>query len=551
MPVPARPVRRLAVLALLAPGPLSGQGKWVPHQRPCNVSASHFLVRGGQLHLKIAIESRFPEQRAGRLQDARQVLHRAIEEAGQGENAGAWYYLGRTYAELQDFAGADSAFRRAVALAPDCAADVAGYTIPLSNQALNAARLAWDAGQRDSALRAFRLAQGLDPGNAEIPLFVSMLFAREQQPDSAARYLDLGRQAAGADSAHATRLRQASFDVARAYETRAYQQVPATQTVARTRADRDSTARRVTGDSTQLARILAEVGGIRAQGQRLSPRALEAFQRDSTALTTRLASARPARDSLAARAAADSAAAADALAPAIAQYTSLVERYPDDPDAPLVLLRLLSAAGDRAGLDAAVERVARSTHADQSVVGTAASLQEDGQSAAAARLLEAVLERNPNHHGALAVLTGVLHQAGQGQPVLDVARRRIALAPLDPNAFRAMAVGWNLLGQEDSTLRYLALADTGLGWHVLPAGLNLGEHSATLSGYVVNAAATPRPALQLEFEFLDASGSVLGTASADVPALEPRGRSRFSVRVEQGGVASWRYRVLGPPRGSG
>jgi tetratricopeptide (TPR) repeat protein len=541
--VSVRPLLCLA-LGLVLPGQAAAQGQWVPHQRPCNVSTGHFLVRGGQLHLKIAIESRFPEQRASRLEESRKVLHRAILESGQSENAGAWYYLGRTYAEQQDVVGADSAFRRALALAPDCAADVAGYTVALSNQALNSARLAWDAGQRDSALAAFRLAQRLNPGNAEIPLFVSMLFARVQEPDSAARYLESGRQAAGTDSALATRVRQAAFDVARAYETRAYQQAPATQTVARTRAARDSTARQVAADSVELARILTEVGEIRARGQQLNPRALAAFQRDSTTLVARLAADRQARDSLRTAAATDSAAAAAALAPVIGQYASLVERYPDDGDAALVLLRLLSAAGDRAALDSAVERVARSTGgSEQALVGAAAALQEDGLPGPAGRLVAAVLEHNPNHHGALAVLTGVHHQAGQGTALLDVARRRTALAPLDPNAARATAVAWNLLGERDSTMRYLALADTGLGWNVHVSGLTVGENAASLSGYVLNAGPSPRPAMTLVFEFLDAGGAVLGDATAAVPALEPGGRARISVRLDRGGTASWRYRT--------
>jgi hypothetical protein len=60
-------------------------------------------VRGGQLHLKTGIETRFgDQQRDARLAEAQRVLLSAIVDEGQRENAAAWYYLGRTYAARQD-----------------------------------------------------------------------------------------------------------------------------------------------------------------------------------------------------------------------------------------------------------------------------------------------------------------------------------------------------------------------------------------------------------------------------------------------------------------
>jgi tetratricopeptide (TPR) repeat protein len=540
MAIRARPLF-VVVLGLVVPGHAVGQGTWVPHQAPCKLSTGHFLVSGAQLHLKIAAESRFPDQRAGRLAEARSVLHRAILESGQSKNPAAWYYLGRTYAEQQDLAGADSAFRRAVELAPDCAADIAGYTGRLAESALNDGRVTWDAGHRDSALVSFRLARALNPTNAEIPFFISMLFASIQEPDSAARYLDVGHQVAG--QASTPRARQAALDVARAYETRAYQEAPAAQTVARTRAARDSTARQIARDSAVFDRIMTEVGGIRSRGQRLNPQALAAFQRDSGTLATRLAGDRQALDSLRARATADSAAAAIAVAPAIRQFTAFIERYPDDGEAPLPLLRLLSAAGDRAALDTAVGRAVASPNVPgQTLVRAALTLHEDGLPAPAGRLMEELLGRNPNEHGALAVLTRVYYSTGQGPALLDVARRRITLAPLDPEAARAMALAWDLAAQGDSTRRYLALADTGLGWNVRVSAFTAGERSTSLSGYVVNVGANTRPPMELLFEFLDVTGAVVGAATAAVPALEPRARSQLAVRLDQGGAVSWRYR---------
>jgi hypothetical protein len=275
----------------------------------------------------------------------------------------------------------------------------------------------------------------------------------------------------------------------------------------------------------------------------LSARGLAAFQRDSTALTERLAHHGLLLDSLRPRAADDSAVAAVALTPAIQRFRDFTGRYPEDGDAAATLLRLLSAAGDRAALDTIVDRIVGSAGTTgPSLVRAALTLHEEGLHAPAARLLEAALQRNPNDHGALAVLTRVYHRTGQGAPLLEVARRRMALAPLDPGAAQAMAVASDMAGWQDSTMKYLALADTGLGWNVHVAALTVGERNASLSGYVINVGPTARPATELVFEFLDAAGAVLGTATAPVPALEPRGRAQIMVRLEQSGAASWRYR---------
>src|SRR2546430_11854584 len=90
--------------------PVLAQGGWVTPQPPCEISAAHFKVNGGVLHLKAAAEK--PDQRTGQLAEARRVLVEAILQDKQDKNPGAWYYLGRYYFETGDAAGADSALAR-------------------------------------------------------------------------------------------------------------------------------------------------------------------------------------------------------------------------------------------------------------------------------------------------------------------------------------------------------------------------------------------------------------------------------------------------------
>lgn len=535
-------VHLVLFLSLAIPPRLTAQGgPWTPHQPPCKLSTGHYLVKGGQLHLKTAAETRFQDERGKQLAEARAVLLQAITEERQGRNAGAWYYLGRTYAELQDFVGADSAFRRAVALAPDCAEDVKGHAVRLSQRALSRGRTAWHAGQQDSALAWFRVAGALDPSNSEIPLIISQHFAGAGEADSAARYLERGLNAAVPVEAMGPGARPAARAVAKNYETRALEQAPAARTVARSRAVRDSTARLVANDSTLLAGMVARVRPVRA---RLSAASLATYRRDSSRVADRLAGNRAVRDSLRRSVGADSVTVVGPLGPAVEQFGKYVRLYRDDADAVLTWFRLLAAAGNGATLDTAVTWLRDSSLVTvPELVRVAAALHRDWRHGPARRLLDHALEKSPYDHGALAVMTGVRYFTGEPAGLLAVARRRLDLAPLDPDAARAIAIAWDLSLNRDSALKYLALSDSGLGWNVRAGAFWVGQHATSLEGQVTNAGAAPRPALELVFEFLDAGGAVLGAVPVTIPPLAPGARAPFQARLAQGGAASWRYRL--------
>jgi len=530
-------------LGILLPATAAAQGPWVPHQAPCRLNTGHFLVNGGILQLKHGVESQYEDARARRVAEALRILHEAILEKDQGENAAAWYYLGRAYVLGNDLAGADSAFRRAVDLAPVCAEDIAQHRAPLAALALSAALRTWGAGVHDSAVAYFRLARSLDTADAEIPLYASMMYASRKQPDSAARYLEAGLAAGRTDSAHATRLRQAQLEVARAWQERAQTSVPAVQTVAQTRFARDTTARQIARDSTLLDRIVGEVAAMGREGGRLTPQARAAYERDSTLLADRLAAGRVAREALSATAAADSVAVTTALAPAAAAYAAYAARYPDDADAAVQLLRVAIATGDRTALAGAVDRLAASPGASSAAtVQAALSLYGDGLYHEARRLTTAALAHNPNDHAVLGIATHVNQALGDGAALLATARQRLALAPLDPTAARAVALGHDLAGSRDSATRWLTVADTGLVWNVHVNQFQPTEHAAFLNGYVRNAVPRALPALELVFEFLAADGAVVATTPVSIAALEPNARAPLSVRAEQGGAVSWRYR---------
>ena len=532
----------VAALVTLVSTPATAQGTWVGHADDCDISTGHFLVGGAVLYLKQAVETRFPDEREGRLQEAHRVLIRAVTEGGQADNAGAWYYLGRYYVLTNDPAGADSAFRRAVDLEPTCENDVATYRDRIAPVVLNEALRTWGEGHPDSAIGYFSLARGLAPDDAEAPLYMGMMYSQTGNLDSAAKYVAIGVELARVDTAHADRRKQAQLELARAFETRAYQN-PAVTRAPQSRQGRDSVADLVAQDSSRLATMVGRVQEIRAAGRQLDEQSRSAFERESTTVATELAGRRAARDSLATQAAADSAAAVEAVRPAIEQFEGYLEDFPDDVDAAMSLVRLHSAAGNRARLNAVIERITSSGQVDPgALVQGGMTLAGEGQHEAAVRMLETALEANPYDRSALMSVCSSYYALRDGDKLLAAARRLMAGDPLNSNTMRMVARAWVLAGNRDSVDHYVKLADGEIGWHVNVQQFIVRESVTRLNGTVRNLAGRPLPATTLVFEFLDSDGNVVFSSPVELPAMDPRGRERVSIREEQGGVVAWRYR---------
>ena len=79
----------------------------------------------------------------------------------------------------------------------------------------------------------------------------------------------------------------------------------------------------------------------------------------------------------------------------------------------------------------------------------AVELHQSGQPAAAARLYESCLERDPNHLDALHLLGVACHQLGQSEAAAELIGRAVALRP-QAAVFRAtLAEVYRALGRHD------------------------------------------------------------------------------------------------------
>lgn len=523
-------------------GPLVAQGGWVTPQPPCELSAGHFKVNGGILYLKTAAEK--PERRDQQLEQARKVLTEAIVQNAQDKNAAAWYYLGRYYVETADAAGADSALARALALASQCKQDIDGYRRRLWANTLNGGLAAWQGGKEDSAALLFRLAAHLQPGNPKAFVALAGLYAGKDNYDSALAYYRRTAQTAGNDTTFAKDKKDALGNAARLLVGRA-QSDPEAQNYARLRASVDSIDRGFETDSTALARMIASSQSRRARGRRLTPADQQTFTRDSTTRAQAVAQARAGRATLLQQMTADSGKLQAAFAPAIAALRDYLAAYPGELDAAASLATLYAQSG-RAGEAAAVFD-SLAVHAgsfDPEELFTAGQrLMGQRLYRAGTRALAVALTKNPFRRDALYSLGVGYYQLRDSTRLLDVAQQLVQLDPLNRSSLKLLAAAWDLQGKRDSTLKYVAQADSLVAVEVTVSSFVPDSAGAAVTLLATNLKPAPSKPFRLTVEFLDRQGKPVASETREVPAIAPLESQQIDLKVSGKGIVGWRYRA--------
>ncbi|HYU10009.1 MAG TPA: tetratricopeptide repeat protein [Gemmatimonadales bacterium] len=527
---------------VVVPAAVAAQTRsWVPPQPPCDIKAGHFRINSAIVDLQSAATK--PNTRDRMLQAAQDVLTRSITGDQQDKNPAAWYYLGRYYVEMKDAGGADSAFRRALALAPQCQPDIDSYREQLWGDVLQAGLRTWQENKLDSAKTLLRQAAALRPTHPRAALALGQIYVSENKIDSASTWLAQAATAAGDDTAFAQQKKDALGTAVRLNIQR-LQSDTVVQRWQRTRFTRDSTQRALTADSIVLARVEASSASRRARGARLAPADQQSFSRDSSARARAVADRRATLTARASAVASDSAAAQPSYEPVIRTYQSYLKAYPEATDAVPGLASLYYQSGRLSQADTAFEAIypaSRRTDPRTLLEAGRGALRANAF-ALGAKLIERGLAQLPYDRDALADLGNSYLALRDSARLLPVAQRLAAIDPLNRTTLRIVAAGWDLRGRRDSAQKYKDLADGGLQVEISISTFDADSNGYTLTGVASNSANTTSPVQRLRFEFLDALGNVQVTQSVEVPPLPPQGSHEIELHVPGTTLVAWRYR---------
>jgi len=243
---------------------------------------------------------------------------------------------------------------------------------------------------------------------------------------------------------------------------------------------------------------------------------------------------------------------------AVAAYRAFLEAYPSDEQrtsAQAGLGRMLGMLGDTA----AVASVFAEMSADPSKY-TEAQLLEGGTNAfnagrfdAAAKLFEAVLQRNPYYRDALFNLANTYWSRKEWDKMLPVARRLTQVDPNNPDSWQLLAIGYKGRGDIAKAAKNLALEramyDTAVKnverKNALTSKVTFTQFSHdgpkhTLRGTIENLSAKPAT-YTVRFEFLDKEGTAVAAKEVTVGPVEPKKTAPFTAEVNQTGIVAFRY----------
>ena len=181
----------------------------------CSIKAGNYLVGSGSTYLNsAATRTSVPGNKIRMYGDAVEVLHRAILQKGQADNGAAWYWLGRAYMRQGDVAGLDSSFTRALELIPQCADEINEYLRAAWVALIRPGAEFLQAGNTDSALVLLRMANDVYQEEPNASYYLGILFANEEQTDSAAYYFRRAADIAGQHESLSADRDKATFNLA-------------------------------------------------------------------------------------------------------------------------------------------------------------------------------------------------------------------------------------------------------------------------------------------------------------------------------------------------
>jgi tetratricopeptide (TPR) repeat protein len=513
-------MRRTSVLVLvgaLAAGPLAAQQvginlrlaqgqppKFVPPL--CPLKANNSKVDKAAGSLRKAYDAKVPAEKSALLAEAKQNLTAAITQDAQSNNGAAWYYLARTALLQGDPVAADSAFTRALALAPACEIDVMQYRQNSWALLGQAGVEMQKKGEMDSALVQFRDASILFRGLPHVYTNMGVMFANLNKDDSAAVYFAKALEIAEKDTTLVEDRNSVALNLAIIYQ-RLNKNVEAIAVLHKYLAWKP--------DDTEAQKSLALA--FRNAGMADSAEALEG------GLVARFSKMNL-----------DSLDTQDLMSVGVLAFNKM--RYSDA----------------EAAFAKGVKRNPWARDSHYNLANTYLAMAKVVADSADSLRKLAKATRNPPE-ALKAQLADTVRLDAQAVEIntklVAEATKLLALEPMNEDNLRLLAQGQRALKQNEAVYK-TAERLVALPFSVEVTLFQIGQTSAKFAGEVVgrapqDAAGKPLKStpMTLVFEFLDTAGTVIDTKEAAVPVLAAGQKQAIQLDVKGAGITGWRYRV--------
>lgn len=166
----------------------------------------------------------------------------------------------------------------------------------------------------------------------------------------------------------------------------------------------------------------------------------------------------------------------------------------------------------------------------------------------AADVFEKLRAKNPWSRDAVYNLANAYLALKNWPKLVEVGKQLQAIEPMSEDSYRLTGQAYRELKQQDSLLKE---AETLVG---LPVAVEVTTFAMGTTASRIEATATGRKAtdaagkdmkpvpVTLTWEFMDSTGSVLGSQDVNVPALEPGATHAIRAEARAPGITAWRYK---------
>ena len=243
---------------------------------------------------------------------------------------------------------------------------------------------------------------------------------------------------------------------------------------------------------------------------------------------------------------------------AAAAYKTFLDTYPSDEQktsAQAGMGRMLAMVGDTVAAAGLYQEMTSdpSKYTDSQLLEAGTIAFNSKRYDDAAKLFDAVLQRNPYYRDALFNLANTYWSLNQWEKMQPVARRLTEVDPHNQDAWQLLAIAYKGRGDAAKAAKNLAVEramydsavkhverKNALSSRVTFTQFTHDGPNHVLRGNVENASTKPAT-YTVKFEFLDKDGKVLVAKEVTVGPVEPKKSAPFAVEVNQTGIVSFRY----------